>query len=154
MKPDSDLILTLGTWAELKSWAQPIRIEVFVREQGIDPELEWDEFDPVSLHCLARSAGRPIATGRLLPDGHIGRMAVLRSERRGGVGGRVLTQLVEAAANRGDPAVELSAQCYVEAFYRRHGFVTTGEPYLEAGIAHIRMCRVLQPGSSSTRSAT
>jgi len=143
MTEHTELILTLGTWAELQAWAQPIRIEVFVREQGIDPALEWDEFDPVSLHCLARRSGQPIATGRLLPDGHIGRMAVLPSGRRSGIGGRVLERLIDAARRRGDPMVELSAQRYVETFYRRHGFETVGDPYEEAGIEHIRMRRAL-----------
>ncbi len=136
--------LTLGSWSDLQALAQPIRIEVFVREQGIDPSLEWDDSDPVSIHCLARLLGRPIATGRLLPDGHIGRMAVLRDGRRGGIGGQVLEHLVSAAARRGDRQVELSAQRYVEAFYLRHGFVSVGAPYLEAGIEHIRMVRTLR----------
>jgi predicted GNAT family N-acyltransferase len=83
----------------------------------------------------------PVGTGRLLPDGHIGRMAVLRTARRGGVGGAILSTLLKAAGERGDRIVELSAQRYVEAFYRRHGFVAEGEPYLEAGIEHVRMRR-------------
>ena len=76
MSRATGLEIALGAWSELQPWVQPIRIEVFVDEQGIDPALEWDEWDALSLHCLARLEGVPVATGRLLPDGHIGRMAV------------------------------------------------------------------------------
>jgi predicted GNAT family N-acyltransferase len=135
------LELTLGDWATMQALVQPIRITVFVEEQGIDPALEWDDADAVSIHCLARLDGMPVGTGRLLPDGHIGRMAVRRPARRSGLGGAILLTLLKAAGERGDRVVELSAQRYVEAFYRRHGFVAEGEPYLEAGIEHVRMRR-------------
>jgi predicted GNAT family N-acyltransferase len=138
------LALTLGDWSVMRQQVQPIRIEVFVVEQGIDPELEWDEADALSLHCLARLGTDPVGTGRLLPDGHIGRMAVRRSARRSGVGSAILKALLQAAAERGDSVVELSAQRYVEEFYRRHGFVAEGLPYQEAGIEHIRMRRSLK----------
>jgi predicted GNAT family N-acyltransferase len=137
------LELSLGDWAQMQALVQPIRVQVFVSEQGIDLNLEWDEADAQSLHCLARVNGSPAGTGRLLPDGHIGRMAVLAGVRRQGVGGRILRALIDAAQRRGDPRVELSAQTYVEAFYLRHGFTSVGSPYQEAGIEHIRMIKTL-----------
>ena len=84
-----------------------------------------------------------IGTGRLLPQGRIGRMAVLAERRGQGVGAAILRCLVDAARQRGDRSVELSAQRSAEAFYLRHGFAATGEPYREAGIEHIHMTRVL-----------
>jgi len=145
MTKAQDVQLSLGPWSLLQALAQPIRVAVFVDEQGIDPALEWDAFDAVSLHALVRVDGEPVATGRLLPDGHIGRMAVRRHARQRGLGGQVLEALVEAARMRGDRSVELSAQCHAEAFYLKHGFQRQGEPYLEAGIEHVRMLRLLVP---------
>jgi pimeloyl-ACP methyl ester carboxylesterase/predicted GNAT family N-acyltransferase len=129
----------LGAWPDLQPLAQPIRTTVFVDEQGIDPALEWDVQDAVCLHAVAFEGATPIGTGRLLPDGHIGRMAVRVEWRRHGVGGRILQALVDAARARGDAEVVLSAQCYVAEFYAAHGFIASGEPYEEAGIAHIQM---------------
>ena len=131
--------LATGDWATLGEDASRVRVDVFVREQRIPRELEWDEWDARSLHCVAYLDDVPIATGRLLPDAHIGRMAVLAAHRRSGVGGGILQALIRAARERGDPRVELSAQCYVVAFYERHGFACLGAPYDEVGIPHQRM---------------
>ena len=74
--------IRLGSWSELHALAAPIRFAVFVEEQRVPAALEIDAQDPLSLHALAFDAqGDPVATGRLLPDGHIGRMAVLRRAR-------------------------------------------------------------------------
>lgn len=140
------LRLETGDWATLGADAGGVRTEVFVREQGIPAELEWDADDARSLHCVAYLDALPIATGRLLPDGHIGRMAVLAAHRRSGVGGAILRRLIDAARVRGDARVELSAQCYVVDFYARHGFVAQGAPYDEVGIPHQRM--TLQLGAA------
>ena len=133
----------IGGWTELQALAQPIRTAVFVDEQGIDPALEWDVQDAVCAHAVAFADGLPIGTGRLLPDGHIGRMAVLAPWRRHGVGGRILSALMEFARARGDAEVVLSAQQYVARFYVAHGFEAEGDPYEEAGIPHILMRRRL-----------
>ena len=77
-----------------------------------------------------------MATGRLLPDGHIGRMAVLKDWRNRGIGGLMLQKLIERAKARGDREVALSAQVHAVPFYRAHGFVAEGSEYLEAGIRH------------------
>jgi predicted GNAT family N-acyltransferase len=84
-----------------------------------------------------------VATGRLLPDGHIGRMAVLKQWRARGIGGLMLTRLLERAKERGHSEVALSAQIHAVPFYRAHGFVEEGAEYLEAGIRHQAMRRQL-----------
>lgn len=143
--PDGPSVL-VGDWQTLGERARAIRLAVFVAEQGIPAELEWDGADSACLHALALDAdGRAVGTGRLLPQARIGRMAVLPAARGAGVGGAILSRLVEAARARGDEAVELSAQRSAEPFYRRHGFEAFGAPYEEAGLAHVRMRRVLRP---------
>ncbi|HEY9532672.1 MAG TPA: GNAT family N-acetyltransferase [Burkholderiales bacterium] len=126
-----------------RALAAPIRFAVFVEEQGVPREIELDEMDAACIHALAYLDGKAIGTGRLLPDGHIGRMAVLRKWRGHGVGSRILNALVEQARRRGDREVALSAQVHALAFYRAHGFVEEGGEYLEAGIRHQAMRRSL-----------
>jgi predicted GNAT family N-acyltransferase len=138
--------IAIGSWDELGAQAGPVRETVFVHEQHVPLELEWDEHDAVSLHALALDAqGRALGTGRLLPDGHIGRMAVLKEVRAAGVGGRILQALIERARALGYAQVLLNAQVQVEGFYSRYGFTREGEEFMEAGIPHIAMRRVLSP---------
>jgi len=132
--------IELGTWQALRALAAPIRFAVFVEEQKVPAAIELDEHDPVSLHALAFDArATAVGTGRLLPDGHIGRMAVLAAARGGGVGSALLLALMSAARARGQREVALSAQLHAVPFYRRHGFVAEGSVYQEAGIAHVDM---------------
>jgi predicted GNAT family N-acyltransferase len=139
-----DIRIVLGDWRTLRPDASGLRHEVFVIEQNVPPEIEMDEFDEVSLHAVAYLAdGGAIATARLLPDNHIGRMAVRKSARGQGIGGRVLAALVERAAQEGRPSVVLNAQTHARAFYEAHGFSAAGPEFMEAGIAHITMTREL-----------
>lgn len=132
--------IRLGDWATLGPHATAIRFEVFVDEQKVPAEIELDDMDAVCLHAVAYDgAGNAIGTGRLLPDGHIGRMAVRQPGRGTGVGGAILTLLMEKARERGDAAVVLNAQTVAAPFYARHGFVQQGEVFEEAGIAHMEM---------------
>ena len=132
--------IIVGNWEQLRAHAQPIRFEVFVDEQKVPPELELDEMDAVCLHAVAYAEeGTPLATGRLLPDGHVGRMAVLKAGRGKGVGGAVLQTLIEAARARGDREVILNAQTHAEPFYAAHGFAREGDEFMDAGIPHITM---------------
>lgn len=132
--------IRLGDWATLGPDATAIRFEVFVDEQKVPAEIELDDMDAVCLHAVAYdAAGAAIGTGRLLPDGHIGRMAVRQPGRGTGVGGAILTLLMEKARERGDAAVVLNAQTVAAPFYARHGFVQQGEQFEEAGIAHVEM---------------
>ena len=134
--------LTLGHWHEMQADAQAVRFDVFVTEQGVAPALEIDEMDPVCLHVLARNeTGLPVGTARLLPDGHIGRMAVRKMARGSGIGGRMLEALMHAAQERGDQVVMLNAQVQAERFYMRFGFVREGGQFDDAGIPHVHMTR-------------
>jgi len=142
-EPSEAIDVRTGDWATLGAAAGALRNAVFVHEQGIPARFEWDEWDPRSVHCVAWRGGEAVGTGRLLPDGRIGRMAVRIDQRGRGVGRRVLEALVAVAAARGDASIELSAQQQVEAFYRAQGFEPVGEPYDEVGIRHVKMRRSL-----------
>lgn len=135
--------IVLGDWDAQRDAARPIRYEVFVLEQGVPLEIEWDDMDPLCVHAVAYDEGRAVGTGRLLPDGHIGRMAVLGTVRGKGVGSALLDALTAQAKARGDKAVILNAQTHAAPFYLRHGFVPEGGEFIEAGIPHLRMRRVL-----------
>ncbi len=140
--------LHLGTWQDLKALAAPLRTEVFVHEQQVPAEMEWDADDASALHCVATNRlGMALATGRLLRHApgvaRIGRMAVKKALRGSELGRRVLDALVHEARARGDREVLLHAQCSAEGFYRRAGFVPRGAVFEEAGIAHIEMVRAL-----------
>jgi predicted GNAT family N-acyltransferase len=136
--------IELGDWAALREAASRIRFDVFVEEQKVPAEIELDDWDAKSLHALAYdAAGTVVGTGRLLPDGHIGRMAVLANARGTGVGTALLTALMQAARERGDRDVVLSAQTHAVAFYARLGFAVEGTIYQEAGIDHVDMRREL-----------
>ncbi|MBB6591284.1 GNAT family N-acetyltransferase [Ralstonia solanacearum] len=131
-------------WDALRDEAGAIRYDVFVVEQNVPVELEWDAYDARSWHALARdAAGRAVATGRLLPDGHIGRMAVRKEARGTGIGARVLQALIDKARALGYTQLILSAQTHAIPFYARAGFTPEGDEFDEAGIPHRTMRRVL-----------
>lgn len=134
----------VGGWSELGPQCQSIRTEVFVQEQHIPAEMEWDAADTTCLHALALNRlGMPLGTGRLLEHGpgvaKIGRMAVRRSLRGGHVGRAVLDALMQAARARGEREVLLHAQTSAAGFYLRAGFVPRGDVFEEAGIGHLEM---------------
>lgn len=135
--------IELLSWEEARRHASPIRFTVFCEEQGVPREIELDEQDSRCIHAIAYEGVHAIGTARLLPDGHIGRMAVLKGWRNRGVGGLMLQKLMERAKGRGDREIVLSAQVHAVPFYRAHGFVEEGSEYLEAGIRHQAMKRVL-----------
>ena len=129
----------LGNWDELGIAAYAIRHQVFVLEQGVPVELEHDEHDTMALHALLSLGDAPIATGRLLADGHLGRIAVLEAHRRQGHGQRLMQVLIDAARQRGHSELILHAQTDAQAFYAGLGFSSMGEIFMEAGIPHIGM---------------
>ncbi len=140
--------LKVGAWDELKDLAAALRTEVFVEEQEIPQELEWDEHDANALHAvLVNKLGQAVATGRLLQPqpkvAQIGRMAVSKPLRGATLGRMVIDALVEAARKRGDHQVILHAQCSAEGFYRRLGFKAHGDVFQDAGIDHIEMTLAL-----------
>jgi predicted GNAT family N-acyltransferase len=137
------LEIRLSDWSAAQAESKRIRFTVFVDEQRVPADLEMDDNDAVSIHAVAWSDGRAVGTGRLLPDGHIGRMAVLKEWRGKGVGRELLRALMHRARERGDREVVLSSQVHAMGFYATAGFVPEGPVYLEAGIDHQDMrCRL------------
>jgi predicted GNAT family N-acyltransferase len=136
--------VTLCQWPDAADDLRAVRHDVFVVEQGVPEALEWDEADAGALHALATAAnGHAIGCARLLPDTHIGRVAVRRAWRGRGVGTALLLRLVAAAYARGDRQAILNAQVAAMPFYARYGFVARGEVFDEAGIPHRVMTRDL-----------
>ena len=136
--------IEIGDWPAMQAAAQKVRTAVFVHEQGIAPEDEWDAADATALHAvLFDRNGMPIGNARLLqPSSNIakvGRMAVLHDSRGQGFGARLLQALLTEARRRGNKEVHLSAQRTAEGFYAAQGFTVVGEPFDEVGIAHVEM---------------
>jgi len=137
---DKDFRLRLARWPQDQAALRQVRETVFVREQKVPLELEWDGLDDQCLHMLAEDRdGNPIGTGRLLPDGHIGRMAVLREWRRRGVGSALLRALMEEGRKQGFETMILAAQVQAMPFYEKAGFVAEGDVFDDAGIPHRNM---------------
>jgi len=136
--------LEQGSWQTYQSALTAVRYAVFVDEQGVPAALELDKHDNACLHVLATDpTGRPIGSGRIMPDGHIGRMAVLQDCRGQGVGRAILSALLDYAQTQGHATVFLHAQLRAVEFYQKAGFTLTGEPFEDAGIVHRRMQRTL-----------
>jgi YbgC/YbaW family acyl-CoA thioester hydrolase len=142
------LDVRIASWHELESAARSIRNDVFIGEQQIPAEMEWDDADADAVHAVAfNRLGRALGTGRMLEHvpgvAKVGRMAVAASSRHGGVGRAVLDALLQAARARGDREAVLHAQISAAPFYERAGFVRRGPEFDEAGIAHVEMLRAL-----------
>lgn len=121
-----------------------VREEVFIQEQNVPAELEWDGHDDEAIQIIACNADKQIiGTARMLPDGHIGRMAVIKLWRRQGVGTALLTTLIEIARQVKLSRVFLHAQTSAVEFYLHHGFVIKGDEFMDAGIPHYYMDKVL-----------
>ena len=138
------LQVRVDSWAVLQAHAAEVRSAVFLLEQKITVEEEWDAADATAMHAVVcNRLGLPVATGRLLQpaggEGRIGRMAVHRVLRGTGVGRTVLQALMAAARKRNDRRVLLHAQRSAEGFYARLGFAAVGEAFDEVGIEHITM---------------
>lgn len=128
-----------GAWSELGEPCSALRREVFVDEQQVPAEIEIDGRDPECIHALATLAGQPVGTGRLLPEGRIGRLAVRATVRGKGIGAALLALLIEEARERGFARVVLNAQTGALGFYEGFGFLPVGDEFVEAGIRHQRM---------------
>jgi predicted GNAT family N-acyltransferase len=128
------------TWHDAEPLLRGVREAVFIREQGVSAELEWDGLDETSHHVLALSnTGQAIGCGRILPNAHLGRIAVVCEWRGKKVGTALLEGLLAYANNRHYPEVDLDAQVQALAFYQRFGFVAEGEVFLDANIPHRKM---------------
>lgn len=141
-QPSERFLIATADWESDRPSLRAIREEVFVDEQKVPRELEWDEDDASCIHLLAYSvAGAPVGTARMKPDGQIGRMAVLKDWRGQGVGSALLLSLIGIAEEHGLNEVFLHAQISALGFYHQHGFIAQGEEYMEAGIPHVNMAR-------------
>ena len=139
-------------WATDAATLCTIRLKVFVEEQNVPLELEWDGEDERCEHALAYAPDdTPIGTGRLLPDGRIGRLAVCKEWRGQGAGSALLGYFLELAREKGFTAVSLHAQTHATGFYARHGFEAHGEEFMDAGIPHIEMSRQLNADTGRSR---
>jgi predicted GNAT family N-acyltransferase len=120
-----------------------IRIEVFSKEQGVPRELEFDGLDSAAVHCIVLEEDVEIGTGRMLSDGHIGRIAVKKQSRGKGIGRAIMNSLMDEAMKRQLEEVWLSSQYYAKGFYEKLGFIEIGDIYKEADIDHIKMKKKL-----------
>ncbi|MGC3873995.1 GNAT family N-acetyltransferase [Halomonas sp. GXIMD04776] len=139
MTPETAVEIHQGDWTRLGEQASDIRRRVFIEEQAVPQEEEWDGRDPQCLHFLAYRKGHAIGTARLLPDGHIGRVAVLKEARGQGIGEQLMQAAIDAAQRRGDREILLDAQIQALNFYRKLGFDVFGDEFLDAGIPHRSM---------------
>jgi predicted GNAT family N-acyltransferase len=134
----------LRIWDEARKHAEPVRYAVFMADKDAPPGVELDDIDPQCIHALAYDeSGRPVGTARMLPDGGIGRLVVLRDWRRRGVGGALVDALIEEARKRGLAEVSVSAPLQAAEFYRELGFVADGKVVKEGERLYQRMRRAL-----------
>ena len=139
-----EFTIQITDWTHEQARLSQLRRTVFIDEQGVPEVLEWDAYDADSLHFLVVDrTGQAIACARLLPDGHLGRMAVLPAWRGRGVGRTLLAAVLDAAQSRGHDTLRLSAQTHAAAFYAQAGFSAVGGEYEEAGIPHVAMQKTL-----------
>lgn len=132
--------VSLVCWHDGEPLLRSVRETVFIREQGISPELEWDGQDEACRHALVLSAhGEAIGCGRMRDDGHIGRIAVLSSWRKQKVGTAIMEALLAYAKAHDYRRVDVDAQTYAVPFYHGFDFVESGEVFLDAGLPHIKM---------------
>ncbi|MCH8558097.1 MAG: GNAT family N-acetyltransferase [Balneolia bacterium] len=129
-----------ATWKADRKELMEVRTSVFIEEQMVPVKDEIDEFDPVSYHVLITDENdKPVGTGRLNPEGQIGRMAVLKEHRGNGIGDMMMRHFMKKALNEGRTIIEMSAQTHAIPFYSKYGFTTVGRVYDEVGIPHQKM---------------
>lgn len=122
-----------------KEAIREVRNMVFIKEQHIDPEIEFDGLDDVAVHALVLFDGKAVGTGRILDDGHIGRIAIIKEFRAKGLGSKIVLSLIDEATNKGYPRVYLGSQKHAIDFYTKLGFQSYGDEFIEAEIPHLSM---------------
>lgn len=141
---DQEFHLIHTSWQQSSTVLNAIRRAVFIEEQHVPEALEWDGLDASCHHVLVTATGKgPVGTGRIKPDGHIGRMAVLKEHRGQGVGSAMLAALLDFARQQQCAEVYLHAQVSAIPFYEKQGFIIDGEQFMDAGIPHRRMVKRL-----------
>jgi predicted GNAT family N-acyltransferase len=137
----SDIQVRIADWHKDNADLRRIREAVFIAEQSVSPELEWDADDADAVHFLALDSDYPIGTARLVADGQIGRVAVLRDWRGLNVGEALMRAVIAEAERRGLREQKLTAQVHATRFYERFGFEVVSDEFLDAGIPHVDMLR-------------
>ncbi len=134
--------IKICSWESGQQQLSDIRRQVFINEQKVPEELEWDEFDKTARHVITLTKNhQAIATGRIKADGHIGRMAVLKAYRQQGIGSEILLTLLGIAKQQHLKSVYLHAQVSAISFYEQHGFVCNSSQFMDAGIPHKSMVK-------------
>lgn len=132
--------VSLVCWHDGEPLLKSIREAVFIREQGVPAELEWDGLDESCRHALALShSGDAIGCGRMLANGHIGRISVLPQWRKRKVGTAIMEALLDYARAHDYKQVDVDAQTHAVPFYRGFDFVEQGKTFMDAGLPHIKM---------------
>ena len=134
-----------GDWDQLQQDARLIRELVFIVEQNIPEQDEWDDQDAISQHFVVYDRDQPVATARLLQNNSVGRVAVIQKYRGQGIGRMIMLDIIRYAQQQPRPFLKLSSQVHAISFYEKLGFVTQGDPYDEWGIPHIEMMMPLIP---------
>ncbi len=128
-----------GSWDQLQQDAKLIRKLVFISEQNIPEQDEWDDQDAISQHFVVYDQNQPIATARLLANNSVGRVAVLKAYRGQGIGRLIMLEIIAYAQAQKRPSLQLSSQVHAVSFYEKLGFSIQGDEYDECGIPHIEM---------------
>ena len=132
-------MIRTGSWDELQNDAKLIREQVFIQEQQIAVEDEWDAEDAIALHFVVLDQHQPIATARLLNNNSVGRVAVLKEYRGKGIGRLLMLEIIQQAKHQQREFLKLSSQVHAIAFYQSLGFNVQGDEYLDCGIPHVDM---------------
>jgi len=138
---EKHLVIRLADWGKNKTALSTIRRQVFIEEQNVPEDMEWDEFDASASHFLVLRNNQAIACARLKTDGQIGRMAVLPEHRSKGIGKQLLQFVLQEAVAQNLNTVYLHAQVSARAFYEKHGFNARGDIFYEANIPHQEMLK-------------
>lgn len=136
---NAQIQIRIANWLIDGEALHTVREIVFVNEQHVPVELEWDDLDEGCIHVLALSDEKTIGTARLQLNGHIGRMAVLKHWRNQGVGSAMLQRLLVEVRHRKIRQAVLNAQIKAVGFYNQFGFQVEGDEFMDAGIPHVRM---------------
>ncbi|WP_105104156.1 GNAT family N-acetyltransferase [Microbulbifer pacificus] len=143
------LFVRLADWQTDRDTIRGIRQKVFVEEQQVPEELEWDDLEESAQHFLVYLSNKAVGTGRLTGGGKIGRMAILKEARGHGAGLELLKRICKFARVSGQKNVYLNAQVHAVPFYEKAGFAVTGEEFMEADIPHVRMDLTLNESEPS-----
>ncbi len=139
--PEDSINIHIADWNSERNILAKIRRQVFIEEQNVPEDMEWDEHDSSSTHFLATLDNKVIATARLKTDGQIGRMAVLAEYRNKGIGSKLLKFVLLTAKQQKQKNVYLHAQVSAIPFYKKHGFTACGDVFYEANIPHREMSK-------------